>query len=417
MNPRPLPDTVLFADAYVDTDERVIVREPIAMSMVDGRISEVRTGPTVTCPDGAERLPSDVVLCPSFADPHVHLSFWPMVDHWSTIEASRSLGDVARRDLILANAASLLGGGVTAARDCGDIEYSVTAIDEWPPGLTVQTAGPAVTTAAGHLHWCSAESSSELSMHARVKRRQAAGALWVKLMASGGQMTPSSDPSSQQFTLEQVGDLVHHSRLHGLRTAAHALNTAAIRSSVLAAVDTIEHALWQGPSGDIDVDASVLRQMRRNGTSVVWTFAGLARHEVGLPGYEQLVVDPSVAAAGTRTSHYRDVRAVDAVLSAGVRVGLGSDAGVRGTGFDSFIEVIAAAVAITGLDAGEVLTMASLDNARILGLADRRLVPGAPADVVAVSIDAALNRFAVHAAWCRGQLVCDLAGSTAEESS
>ena len=101
------------------------------------------------------------------------------------------------------------------------------------------------------------------------------GADFVKVMASGGALTPGSDPRRCQFEAPALTHLVARAHALGRRVAAHAHATASIRASLAAGVDTIEHATFLAPGdgGAPVLDEAVLAQLVRSRTTVVPTLA------------------------------------------------------------------------------------------------------------------------------------------------
>ena len=71
----------------------------------------------------------------------------------------------------------------------------------------------------------------------------------IKVMASGGRMTPGSDPKKAQFNVETLSAIVAEANSHGLPVAAHCHGTAGIEVAALAGVNTIEHCSWVGEAG------------------------------------------------------------------------------------------------------------------------------------------------------------------------
>jgi len=67
------------------------------------------------------------------------------------------------------------------------------------------------------------------------------GADWIKLMATGGVLDPTSDYRVQELSEEQMARAVEVAHRAGKRVMAHAEGTAGIKAAVRAGVDSIEH--------------------------------------------------------------------------------------------------------------------------------------------------------------------------------
>jgi imidazolonepropionase-like amidohydrolase len=82
-----------------------------------------------------------------------------------------------------------------------------------------------------------------------VRERAGHGADLVKIMTSGGAMTPHTDIRACQFTLTEVRTVVDEAHRLGLPVTAHAHALAAVEQCVAAGVDGIEHCSCIGADG------------------------------------------------------------------------------------------------------------------------------------------------------------------------
>lgn len=79
------------------------------------------------------------------------------------------------------------------------------------------------------------------------RERADRGADLVKIMTSGGVMTPTTDIRACQFTTEEVRAVVGEAHRLGLAVTAHALT--AVKQCIAAGVDGIEHCSCLGEHG------------------------------------------------------------------------------------------------------------------------------------------------------------------------
>src|SRR5205814_2476056 len=79
-----------------------------------------------------------------------------------------------------------------------------------------------------------------------VRRQVKQGVDGLKIMSTGGRMTPRTNVRVAQYTVQQLRAAVEETRRAGLTIAAHGHGTAGIRNAALAGVDTIEHCTWLG---------------------------------------------------------------------------------------------------------------------------------------------------------------------------
>ena len=105
-----------------------------------------------------------------------------------------------------------LRAGVTAVRDLGDHRWAVLdrigadglGVGPADAGPTVVGSGPPITSPGGHCWSMGGEASGEDELRRAVRERAERGAAVVKIMASGGVMTPGTDMLACQFTLARA---------------------------------------------------------------------------------------------------------------------------------------------------------------------------------------------------------------------
>ncbi len=161
--------------------------------------------------------------------------------------------------------------------------------------------------------------------------------------------------------------------------AAHALGTAGIVNATAAGVNTIEHCNWLGADGNVDFHESVAAQMAEQGTAVVPTLVPLQR-----------------AAASLRA---QVIDAMRRMVTLGVPVAAGTDAGVSLVRFDTLPDELQIYVAELGMTPLQAIHAATGGAAKSLGLDGTlgTLTVGRAADLVAVEGDPATRIEDVHA--------------------
>nr|WP_246222659.1 amidohydrolase family protein [Phytoactinopolyspora limicola] len=357
---------------------------------------------------------SSATLVPGFVDAHVHLIFGNGKDHLST----RAAVENATRDELVEQAASraleCLRGGVTTVRDCGDREFvSLRVRDDIAAGrrrgARVLAAGPPITVPGGHLSWCGGAVASLTEMRTAVMGLLANKVDLVKVMASGGNMTRESSPWAPQFGEAELRELVALAHTQGLRVAAHAHSTEAIRHVVSAGVDTIEHCTWRSADGRLSVDARVVEQIVRRGPFVVLTMAGIQR---GL--LPNCAPDSALRKAALISSDTGDLREdfawARSMRAAGARLVVASDAGVRLTSFDGLSQSIRCGMVALGLAVSEAISLVTLRAAEAPGVEDSvgSIEEGKVADFVVLDgvVDASSDSLgSVRQVWQAGRLV------------
>ncbi|MGH2351652.1 MAG: metal-dependent hydrolase family protein [Chloroflexota bacterium] len=205
---------------------------------------------------------------PGLIDGHVHLMYRrgeTIYDHARRFDDHQLLVRAAY------HARQLLAAGVTTVRDCGSRGTFLAALRDGiaaglVPGPRLLTCGPPVTTTAGHLWVCGGEVDTAEAARALVRRLVKEDVDFIKVMATGGRMTPGSAVGRAQFSVAELRAMIDDAHRLGRKVAAHCLGTEGIANAVEAGVDTVEHGNWYDESGeDVAFDEAVARQMAERG--------------------------------------------------------------------------------------------------------------------------------------------------------
>jgi imidazolonepropionase-like amidohydrolase len=139
-------------------------------------------------------------LLPGLVDGHTHLAF----DASATPVDNLAARDDAEAFAAMAVAARRAAkGGVTTLRDLGDRGYLSLGLrdaarsDHTLP--TIVTAGPPITTPGGHCHFLGTFTEGRDGIRAEIRAHAERGVDVIKIMASGGNLTPGSNPEHSQF--------------------------------------------------------------------------------------------------------------------------------------------------------------------------------------------------------------------------
>jgi imidazolonepropionase-like amidohydrolase len=256
----------------------------------------------------------DVTVLPGLVDCHLHLAFDASAD---VVPPLLHDGDDELLQRMADNARTALAVGITTVRDLGDrrflsLELRRRLRADPTSGPELLVAGPPITRSKGHCWFLGGEADTVEQLRAAVRERAARGCDVVKVMATGGALTPGWGPHESQYDADRLAVVVAEAHEAGLPVAAHAHGPEGIRDSVAAGVDSVEHCTWFTADG-VEVDRAVARRMAAAGTVLGAT---LGRR----PGAASL---PAVAA---RLGIYFDT--VAELLGHGVVVAAGSDAGV-----------------------------------------------------------------------------------------
>jgi imidazolonepropionase-like amidohydrolase len=145
------------------------------------------------------------------------------------------------------NAERHLAAGVTSVRDLGGMDTVVCevakAIEEGRIlGPRVVASNQALTISGGH-GWNSFARQVDGADGVRraVREQIRAGARSIKIVATGGVLTPGIPVDFAAFTPEEVEAAVDEAHKWGVPIAAHAIGRTGIEHCVRAGIDSIEH--------------------------------------------------------------------------------------------------------------------------------------------------------------------------------
>jgi imidazolonepropionase-like amidohydrolase len=366
-------------------------------------------GPRHEPPTGCEVTTYDGTLLPGLIDTHVHL----VADaSMGSLERAPDLSDDELDAVIDAMLLSQARAGVTTVRDLGDLRYrTLAARDAQRPGRPrVQGAGPPLTVPDGHCHFLGGAVVGTEAIVAAVAERAERGVDVVKVMASGGMLTPGSDIMGVQFSPEELATAVRATHDAGLRIVAHAHSLAGVQHALDAGVDGIEHFTCLTHAGMTTSD-ELLARVAASGVVVCST---LGTDVSRLPPFETLppVIQGLIKTLGLTEDGHQHGREeqVHRVREHGVAVVTGTDAGVAPSKYHGIAWLAVLQLTESGYSLEEALATATSYAARVLGLehVTGRLAPGLAADLLVTDGDlradpTSLGRPA--AVWVRGELV------------
>jgi imidazolonepropionase-like amidohydrolase len=337
-------------------------------------------------PEGVERVQfSNATILPGLIDAHVHLGFDAGED---IIERLAQTDDEAALEQMAVAARRAVRAGVTTVRDLGARGDSIFRLRQRiesgaVDGPHVLAAGRALTIPLGHCWFLGGVADDEHGLLALVRTEIERGADVIKIMATGGAMTPTSDPARPQFAPETLRRAIGLAHELGRPVAAHAHSRDGIRDAISAGADTIEHVTFLGPDG-AHVQESDLELVSATRTVLVPTLIPIAAR-TRVPGATGGVLAPDASAAEFWERRRTDVARLRA---AGARMIAGSDCGVTRIPHDSVIDEIAC-LASVGMSNAEALAAATSSAAEALGIGSStgRLAPGLRADVLVVEGD------------------------------
>jgi imidazolonepropionase-like amidohydrolase len=384
--------TVLLADRVWDG----VAARPIEKGFVRfrGTVIDAVGRAAELASDEAVRDLGDVTLMPGLINAHVHVTFCASTTVLDDYFKEREAGFdtlMTRAEENLRRAVSI---GCTTVRDLGTLnEVVFTARERIREGKLVGpdivAAGEGITSNGGHCYFFGIEAEGVDAVRAAVRRQHEAGADVVKIFATGGNLTPGTDPFSPQYSAPELQACVDEASRLGLPVSAHAHATEGIRRSVAARVNTIEHCFFETPTG-LDFDERIVEEMAERQIAAVPTHGHSTLRFLADPSLmDDLPPDRALNVRRIVSKLPQAMRNFARMRELGVPIIAGTDAGIPNRHFDDFAADLAAlAEPESGIGMGPhgALVAATSDNARVLGLDDRGLLaPGLRADLLAVA--------------------------------
>jgi imidazolonepropionase-like amidohydrolase len=327
-------------------------------------------------PEGYEvvDLPG-ATLVPGLIDAHVHLAFDSSED---PVAVACDTSDDELLEIMRTNAKASLDAGVTTVRDLGDRSFLALRLradldDDPTAGAHVLASGPPLTAREGHLHYFGGVVEDIASARESVRVWKARGVDVIKVVASGGELTPGTDPFVTTMPDDVMRAIVEEAHEQGLQVTVHAHSPGAIALAVESGADGIEHGMFLTPEG-LGPDQQTIDRIREARVVHCPTIATL-------PG-----TVPNAPRIRERIGAMRAL--LGRLHEQGVRLIAGSDAGIAASkphgvlphGVQQFVDV-----GFSNLDA---LRATTSETADALGLANKgRLAPGKDADILAVRGD------------------------------
>jgi len=379
--------TAFLNGSVILGDGRVLEHATVIVD--DERIVGVSEN-SLQIPQDARKISLDGhTLLPGFIDCHVHFCLDAGPDPLSsciseslTINVLKAV-DFARRTIM---------AGVTSVRDMGGIDgidlglkHAINSGMITGPRMLV--SGRMICMTGGHGWQVGIEADGADEVRKAARGQIKAGVDIIKLMATGGVMTPAVEPGSAQLTEEELRAAVEEAHKVGKKTATHAMGTEGILNALRAGIDSIEHGVY--------LNEEAVELMVKQGVPLIPTISALFNIEsrgvaAGIPTFaveKTLKVKPFHLAS------------VNLARESGVTIAMGTDAGtpfnLHGGNLseikllvDSGLSPLKAIEAGTGIAASVLGLEKEIGTIEEGKLADLILVKGNPLDDVTILLNA-----------------------------
>ena len=310
-----------------------------------------------------------VYVIPGLIDAHVHMCLDPKVqDPFAHGKLEREL----LIEQMIERSQLMLAAGITTARDLGGgrwIELSVRDMINAGEveGCRLVCAGQPITSVKGHCHFWGGEAEGVEEALTVLERQHARGVDLIKVMATGGSITPDSAPKDSQFSASILKSIVDRANELEYRVAAHCHGTEGIRDAAEAGVTTIEHCSWVGEEGwGKAYDPEAVEKIVANDVWVSPTVNAGWKRYIGTKQFE-----------GKMKENYSKMK------QAGVRLIASTDAGIPGVIHHHLPLAIPVFAHFAELSPVQALKTATSDCAEAIGLGDHvgQLKAGFSADM------------------------------------
>ncbi|CAG6390557.1 Imidazolonepropionase-like amidohydrolase [Actinacidiphila cocklensis] len=353
-----------------------VASPPIADGAViveDGLVSYV--GPVSRAPrlsrDVTEVEVGEGTIIPGLIDAHVHLVADGGPDFAGEV-AGASPQHLALK--AYANTARSLRHGITAVRDLGAPAHAAIAAGREIAngrlvGAEVAAAGRAITAPGGHISYLGVEARGEAQMAEAARQELRQGAAGIKLVATGGVLTPGVAPGKAPFDEAELAAAVAVARAAGTWVAAHAIGSEGAKRALRAGATTIEHGSY--------LDREAIDLMASTGAVLVSTRIA----QVRILQNKEHIEDSAVRRA--EEVYAANIESVRHAARAGIPIAAASDAGTPFNPHGSVAEEGALLVDDIGLSNEIALQAVTRTAARCLCRPDLgHLSPGAMGHVV-----------------------------------
>jgi imidazolonepropionase-like amidohydrolase len=217
----------------------------------------------------------------------------------------------------------------------------------------------------GHGWPMSREADGETEVRKAVREQLKSGADVIKLMSTGGVLTPGVEAGAPQFTIEELKAGVEEAHKGGRKVCSHVQGTVGIKNALKAGIDSIEHGIF--------IDEETIALFLEYKAYLVPTLS--APHFILKNGLSSGI--PAYAIEKTERVAEAHFASAKMAFQRGVAIVMGTDAG---TPFNLPMESIISATTT----AARLLGMEEVGAVEVGKLADLIVVNGNPLDDITI---------------------------------
>ncbi|MCH4888511.1 amidohydrolase family protein [Acidaminobacter sp. JC074] len=285
---------------------------------IENKIMHVEDGKILEFLDSydGDMIQADYIM-PGLIDCHTHICFPPVADMMGAMEKMNDTDIVMHA---VKNLEDILKGGVTYIRDVGGVNNIQLHLKKYLKdgsikGPDMLCAGKIVTMTGGHGWTVGRECDGPDEVRKAVREQLKAGADLIKVISSGGVLTPGVDVNAYQFNVDELIAAREEAHKAGRKICTHCHSMQGVKNSILAGIDSVEHAtILDQEAVDMAIDA---------GTYFVPTLSAvhfIIKHgeEGGIPKY---AVDKSKSVFKKHQASFK------LSYKSGVKIAMGTDVG------------------------------------------------------------------------------------------
>ncbi|MBU0724229.1 MAG: amidohydrolase family protein [Alphaproteobacteria bacterium] len=375
--------TTLFTGASIIDGQGKALKDH-ALLVQDGKIARIAPSGEFSGYDGAKVDAKGMTLLPGLIDCHVHLCMGAEGNPSVFLQSSRPDQITMRA---LEHAQITLRGGTTAVRDCGGKDYLEFAVRDAcntgkQLGPTIRAAGRMICMTGGHGNRYGRIADGVDDVVKAVREQVHAGSDLIKIMATGGVMTPGVNPEDAHYSAEELAAGIAEGHRFHKTCASHAQGEEGILNAVRGGIDSIEHGIF--------LTQQCIDEMLPRGTYIVPTLAAVfnivRNKDNGVPVYAY------EKAARVAERHKESIRMY---YKAGGNLAMGTDAGTPYNKHGENARELEYMVDI-GITPMDAITISTRNAADLMQLGDRgHIAEGQAADLLLVKGDPLANIKAV----------------------
>ena len=346
-----------------------------AIIVEHGKISDVV--PQISVPESSDYEIIDFgksFVIPGIIETHAHLQFSATHDAY---EIYFNENESQRYERAIKNAEKTLLSGVTSLRDLGSPNDLIFPLkkdidDGLRKGPEIFPTGTPITIKDGHCWFFGSIAHNSSEIFRVIDNQLNLGATHIKIMASGGNFTPSSNPRISQYSFETIQETVNYCNNNNTYLCAHTLSRNSTIQCIESGVQNIIHGRWFDESTDkaYSFSEDYSKMIVDKGLFVDSTISKhLLEYESELKGEKQRPSNPNVSSEPTFESIINIFRHLDSV---GVKIIGALDMGMSKADFNKAVASAWAHVEWLGFDHWKAIRSITFTNAEAMRIENRK---------------------------------------------